>query len=183
MKTLQKPKTPKYKLIKGILSVAFLAGLISLVFEIDIYQNTFISLPLLLSIWVSIGILTTVLLVIFFPRFKIGRMGRSAWILIIPFIYNTVALGGIFVYILMALNFYNAAKGVTLQKLAIIKYGSISGTHSCRQGYAHVIYKGHEKEVVFPCGTETERYKFVQLTIQKRLLGFDIITAKELLLK
>jgi hypothetical protein len=73
-------------------------------------------------------------------------------------------------------------KSITAVTLPIVSYGHLAKSRrSCGEPYVHVIYRDQEKELVFPCGTEIEKYSSVYVELGKGLFGFDVITDKTLL--
>ena len=81
----------------------------------------------------------------------------------------------------MATNYY-FRKDTQLEiiKTKISRTGHLAkGNYGCANSYADIIVKDCDKELIFPCGFEIAEYKFVNLTITKGILGFDIIMGKE----
>jgi len=63
----------------------------------------------------------------------------------------------------------------------IVSYGHLATSRrSCGAPYANVIYENTEKELVFSCGTEIEKFSSVYIEVQKGLWGFNVITNKTL---
>ncbi len=84
------------------------------------------------------------------------------------------------VYVFMATNYYFGKnnKIETLQT-EILKTGHLAkGKGGCGLPYADVIIKKSDKQLIFPCDFEIEQYKYVDLTLQEGLLGFDVIIAQ-----
>jgi hypothetical protein len=96
-------------------------------------------------------------------------------------VYNILTWGGIILYFFMALNFYCADPNPTSLSLIINDNGTLAKGHSgCAEPYVIVKYDNFEKQIVLPCGTSTDGFKAIDLTLRKGLFGFDIIERKTL---
>ena len=73
-------------------------------------------------------------------------------------------------------------KSKTVITLPIVSYGHLAKSkRSCGEPYAHIIYMDKEKELIFVCGTEIEKFSSVYIEVTKGLYGFDVITNKTLI--
>jgi hypothetical protein len=52
---------------------------------------------------------------------------------------------------------------------------------TCGEPYVVINYKGSDKEMIFPCGTEVEKFGLVYIQVEKGFFGYDIITNKTLI--
>ncbi len=97
------------------------------------------------------------------------------------FLFNIVSFGGILVFLFMWLNQNfndNYKRGVNVP---ILSYGHLAKSRrSCGNPYVHIVYQGKEKELIFPCGIEIEKYSIVHLETVNGFFGFDVITSKTL---
>ena len=162
--------------INTLFSISFLGGLLLTVLEINIYRDTFVSPYVPTTIWLITGV-TAVL-----PMRGILTKSYGTTSFFMQMVFCIGSWGGIVVYVFMAANFYITSPLLTSEKLPVTDHGTMAkGSHGCGEPYVDIIYNGVEKQLVFPCGTETEKYKFAQLTIKKGLWGFNVITSKYLL--
>ena len=97
------------------------------------------------------------------------------------YFYNIVSFGGILVFLFMWTNQTFNDKSETVITLPIVSYGHLAKSRrSCGEPYAHIIYKEKEKELIFPCGTEIEKFSSLYIEVAKGLYGFDILTNETL---
>lgn len=77
----------------------------------------------------------------------------------------------------MAANYYLLDKTEPeIIKAKIIKAGYLAkGKNGCGNPYALIYIKRTEKELVFRCDFEINKYKFVSIKLQCGLFGFDRI--------
>jgi len=81
----------------------------------------------------------------------------------------------------MALNFYCTDANPTSLSLIINDKGILAkGRSGCGEPYVIVKHDNFEKQIVLPCGTSTDGFKTIDLTLRKGLFGFDIIERKTL---
>lgn len=70
----------------------------------------------------------------------------------------------------------------TVESVAIVSVGHLAKSgHDCGEPYAQIVFNGKQKELMFPCGKEIEKYSRVYIEITKGLFGFDVITNKTLI--
>ena len=156
------------------LSLLFFSGLILTIFEINIFHKTIIDWKIPTSIWVFTGLLFAP----FMSKHLVNYYNTTG--LFLQLVFNICSFGGILVYIFMATNYYFGKdnKLETFQT-EILKTGHLAkGRNGCGSPYADVFVKKSDKQLIFPCDFEIEQYKYVDLTLQKGLLGFDIIIAQ-----
>ena len=156
------------------LSIFFFSGLILTIFEINIFHKTIVDWKIPTSIWFFGGLLFAP----FMSKHLVNYYNTTG--LFLQSVFNICSFGGILVYVFMATNYY---LGVDNQsetiRTEILKTGHLAkGRNGCGNPYADVKIKNSDKELIFPCNFEIERYKYVDLILKKGLLGFDIILAQ-----
>ena len=171
-----KPKIPHFKLINGILATLFICSLLLTIWEINIYQKTFIPLKVPLLIWLLTGLAFT-------PFFKrILTIYFMTPYVFLQIVYNIVTWGGLFVSAFMLTNYYLSDKQVIVVNEKIFSTGHLArgSRGTCEQPYIIINYNGQEKQLVYYCGTQVELFKSVDLTISKGFLGYDIAKSSDL---
>jgi hypothetical protein len=178
-----KAKYPHYNIKSNLyVGVPFLGGALLTIWEINIYRVTFISVYILLSIWVLTGVLITPVFKKTFNIYCFNPYTPERTSIFFHLLFNIISFGGIVVFLFMWTNqtFNDPIKVV--RNLPVVSSGHLAKSrHSCGDPYVHVIYKNTEKELVFPCGTEIENYSSVYIEITKGLFGFDVITNQTLI--
>lgn len=170
----QQSKKIKFKKLNYInigISILFFSGLILTIFEINIFQKTIIDWKIPTGIWFFTGF-------IFLPftaKYLVNYYETTGFFL--QSVFNICSFGGILVFIFMATNYYFHFDSQTeTYKTKIIRTGHLAkGRSSCAPPYAEVVIKHLDKQLIFPCDFEIERYKYINLTVQKGIWGFDII--------
>ncbi|KAA5533551.1 hypothetical protein F0919_13505 [Taibaiella lutea] len=177
-----KAKYPYYNLKSNLfIGVPFLGGLFLTIWEINIYRVTFISVYILLSIWVLTGVLITPLFRKTFNIYCFNPYTPERSPLFFHFLFNIVSFGGIVIFLFMWTNQTLNDHIKIVKELPVVSSGHLAKSrHSCGDPYVNVIYKNQEKQLVFPCGTEIENYNNVYVEITKGLFGFDVITNQTL---
>ena len=172
-----KAKYPYYNLKSNLLGSLFLCGLILTIWEIYIFRVTFISVYIPLSVWVLTGFFMTPILKKIFNIYCFNPYTPERSPLFFHYLYNIVTFGGILVFLFMWTNQTFNDKSRNVITLPIVSYGYLAKSRrSCGEPYAHIIYKDKEKELVFPCGTEIEKFSSVYIEVSKGLYSFDVIT-------
>ena len=175
-KTLVKERVSKgNKKQDTLITVLFFLGLILLKWEIFIYRRTIIELKIPLLIWLIPGIFLTPLLYDKFNKID-GR--RAHWIL--HYVAHTCTTGAFLLFGFMATNYYFADNQTIDKRFEILKKGSLAdskGNRDKRKPYVEIDYNGFEKQIVFkyPDTEKIDSAKYVNLTVKKGLLGFDIL--------
>ncbi len=175
-------KYPNYTLKCNLLGGMFLVGLILTIWEINIYRVTLISPNLLLAIWISTGLIATPLMKKTFNIYCFNPVSPGRTPIFFHILSNTVSFGGVLIFLFMWTNqnFTNHIKNIITAN--VILYGRLAKSkNSCGEPYVHISYKNKEKELVFPCGTEIEKYSRVYIEVERGILGFDVITNKTLI--
>ena len=162
--------------IDTILFGLFIGSIALTVWEINIYQKTFIPLSVPLTMWVLPGLLITP----FFKRILTIHLKASVFL---QLFYNIVTWGGLVTFAFMWTNhnFPNDARIEINEKIISVGHFPKGGRgNHCEQPYIVINYKGQDKQLVYYCGVAVENFNSVDLTISKGLFGFEIITKSEL---
>ncbi len=176
-----KAKYPYYGLKSNLLGGLFLIGIILTVWEIYIYRVTFISVYIPLSIWVLTGLIMTPIFKTTFNIYCFNPYTPGQTSMFFHYLYNIVSFGGIVVFLFIWTNQTFNDKTKTVLTLPIISYGHLAKSRrGCGQPYAHIVYKNKEKELIFPCETEIEKFSSVYIEVSRGLFDFEIITNKTL---
>ncbi len=161
----------KMRWIDYILSFLFFCGLILNVFTITIFRKTVIDWEVPTGIWLGFGLMSMLCLRKYSAKYY--HIRNILWELFI----TIGSFGGFFTYGFMATNYYFLDKNeIETIKTTIIKTGHFAeGQSGCGNAHAHVNIKGKEKQLVFPCGFEIVKYKFITVKLQRGFLGYDRI--------
>ncbi|MDB5147168.1 MAG: hypothetical protein JWQ57_1188 [Mucilaginibacter sp.] len=156
-------------------TIAFFTGIILTYFEIDLYRSTFVDFFIPFFILILSGLSITPFLFKILPKYlKIDSLFQQL-------VFNILTWGGIVLYLFMALNFYCAAPNRTSLLLIINDKGTLAkGRSGCGEPYVIVKHDNFEKQIILPCGTSTDGFKAIDLTLRKGFFGFDIIEHKTL---
>lgn len=167
---------PNFTIINVILFGLFIGSISLTVWEINIYEKTFVPFNIPFAVWILTGLIVTPFLK------KILTIYLKAPVFL-KLVYNIVTWGGItkFAFMWTNYNFPNKTKMEINEK--IISKGHFpkggKGSH-CEQPYIIINYKGQDKQLVYYCGIDVEHFNSVDLTIYRGFFGFDIITKSEL---
>jgi hypothetical protein len=177
-----KAKYPYYNLKSNLLGLLFLVGLILTIWEIYIYRVTFISVYVPLCIWILTGLLMTPIFRKTFNIYCFNPYTPERTPMFFHYFYNIVSFGGVLMFLFLWANQTFNDKSKRVITVPIVSYGHLAQSRrGCGAPYAHIIYKEKEKELIFPCGTEVEKYSSVYVETAKGLFGFDVITNKTLI--
>ena len=162
--------------VNTLLTVLFIGSLYLMGSEFHIYRKTLINWAIPTGIWFGTGLILTP----FTSNFLEKHYSTNGFFF--QLVFNVVTWGGLIIYSLMATNYYCPNDNSTQITSEIIKTGHLTEGRGgdCSEPYCEVIINSKEKQLVFPCGVEIENYKYVDVTIKRGLLGFDIITDKKL---
>ena len=117
----------------------------------------------------------------FLLRKRINYYVNAEYGLFLQAFHGTILLGGTFMFLFMALNYY-LPLGKTIQyDLKVIKTGTMSSRRGCGSPYAIVDYHGFHKQLVFPCNTYLEGTNTIRVELQKGLFGFLIVKDSKLI--
>lgn len=79
----------------------------------------------------------------------------------------------------MIINYHHPKSAETRIKVQVLNSGHLAkGKSGCATPYVDVNIKGLNKELIFPCDFESEKYKFVNVTIKEGFFGIEILTDK-----
>ena len=165
----------KVNLKNTSLTVLLFSGLILQIFAIKIYGNTIISWKILMSTWLLVGIISR--------QFTSSLLNKyyETTNYFLQLFFNSCTFGGIFVFCLLASNFYLHTETIETKRVEIIETGHSSKWRgSCGKPYAVFKFDNTEKQVVFSCETEIEKYKFINLTSKEGFFGYHIIINTQL---
>lgn len=176
-----KSKYPHYNLKSNLLGALFLIGIALTIWEINIYEATFISFYIPLNIWLLTGIVITPLFKKTFNIYCFNHYRPGNTHLLFHYFFNIVSFGGIAVFLFMWTNQAFSDQLKRQLSLPIISHGQLAtSSYSCGNPYVHIMYDEEEKELIFSCGTPVEKYKRVEINVAKGLWGFDVIKEKAL---
>jgi hypothetical protein len=176
-----KDRYPYYVLKSSLLSGLFLLGMILTIWEIQIYEVTIIPLFIPLSIWLLTGLIITPFFKKTFNIYCFNPYSPGKTPVALHIVSNVASFGGILLFLFMWTNQYFANPEKSTVTAGIIQYGHFAKTaNGCGNPWVHIIYLRREKELVFPCGTDVEKYNSVYLEVKKGFFGFDVITNKTL---
>lgn len=151
-----------------VLSIGYIALML---WEVDIFRETFISFLVPLAIFVVGGLALFFLLRTKIPYYKKRQQAFGTFWLAI---HGTILMGGILMFLFMALNFYFPGEKTETLNLKVVKSGKFGGKRGGKP-YLIVDYHGFEKQLVFPRGANTENNGSVNVSLAKGLFGFSIV--------
>ena len=167
---------------KGLLSFIFIVSILLLIWEIRLYRLSFIPLTLLLSIWIGVGLIAT-----FFGFKNYQRVFPNYnrfYLFFGACLTYVLTYGSIVCSAIVLSNYYFPDSISRTEVFEILEKSSLTGSkgnRSRRKLSLTIDYHGFQKELIFPHKNyfEKEVYKEVELTIQRGLLGFDIIIDRD----
>jgi hypothetical protein len=162
-----------FKFINGILAGLFIGSLTLTIWEVDVYEKTFIPLKIPLLVWIITGVVFTPFLR---KKLSIYLMTTN---LFLQMFYNIVTFGGLVISGFMLANFYFANKAETVINENIVSIGHLNSRSNCGRPFIIIDYNGQKKQLVYYCDMKVELYKTVDLTISQGLFGFDIVRNSE----
>lgn len=160
--------------------IAFMIGLILIIWEISIYRKTIIPIWIPLAIIGVIGLITAYF---DYKNYSSAYTGRGKMFFVIC--QNTVAWGFSICSIFMLSNYYLANSATQIRTFNIESKSSMSGGRyhwDERKPLIRINYDGQEKELVFSNKyfNNLEKYQKVSLVTQNGLYGFDILIEQQL---
>ena len=167
---------PHFKIVNTILVTLLIISLLLTFWEINIYQKTFIPFKIPFLIWVLTGLILTPFMT------RILTIYFTTPFLPLQIVYNIVTWGGLTVTIFMLANYYFAEKTTVVITEKIISTGHLArGLRGhCEKPFIIINYDGQEKQLIYYCDTQVEKYSSVVLTIASGFCGYDIITNSDL---
>lgn len=176
---LKKVENKADKRINALFSFLLIAGVVLLIFEVEIYRDTLIPALIPGGILLVVGISSFFLLRRYMARHNVGQFIFSRVFVCL------VGFGGIAAYGFMALNCYAPVDDPT----EVVDVG-ITGTGRqtqargrCASPYAIAVVKGYEKQFICVCDARLNEYDGVRVQLKRGLFGFDNITSWWLLRK
>lgn len=162
--------------------IVFFVGLILIIWEISIFRKTVVPISLLLLVVIGIGSLTTFL---DFKNYK-GTYDLKGWKLyFFAFMQNTLSWGFIACSLLILSNYHFSTDEIIERNYEIVERSSMPGSkgnRSKRKPLVLINYEGEMKEFVFSHRhyKELNDYKYVNISIKKGFVFWDIIISQEL---
>lgn len=158
------------------MSIATLIALVAIIWEMTIYRKTLIHFIIPFSIFLVGG---TTLFWLLKGRIRFySEIERS---LFVKLLHGVLVFGGVLMFIFMALNYYLVSDQVLTPQLKVEEKGQLAkGRNGCGNPYVLVNYKGFEKQLILPCGTDLRNVERVKLELQEGLFGFMIVRSEEL---
>lgn len=174
---LDNPVQPKKKLrlYSAYSFIVFVSGLFLSVLSIAYYNKTFIDFSVIAVTFLVTGLGSWILH---------QSLTRKADVKISETLAIGLAYGFISCFLLLYINLQSSDTNSRHENYDIIDHGTLaSGRYSdCRQPYVRFERKGEIKKMTFSCDDHelVESAEKIDLTIQKGLLGFDIVINKRL---
>ena len=163
-------KYQKKKIIYWVFFASFFVGLITTAWAAFLFENTVVNWKLPIIIFLLTGFLFTPITSLALTKYcKVDNI-------ILKVFFNLVSFGGILVGFLMVINYYFSYGKERSYKSEIINRGYSKSRGMRSVLYADVKINDIEKRLKFPHNIELKKYKFVEVDVQKGLLGFYIIT-------
>jgi hypothetical protein len=164
---------------KIFFTILFFIGLASTIFEIHVYQKTFIPIYIPVSLYIISGVLSTP----FFLNTLRQTLDGSG--LLWQYVFNTISWGDVVAALFMAVNFYWGKGDIYSVTLPILhSEHSYSNRNGCYILNIKVEYEEVQRDLVFSCDTSNlKNLDIVILTLDKGLLGYDVIKNQKFLKK
>ncbi|WP_343747601.1 tetratricopeptide repeat protein [Fluviicola sp.] len=173
-----KPKRKPNRKKQTGLSIGLIGFLLLLIWEVDLYRETFISLWTALVIYIGGGSIAFFLLRNRMRNYKRRVETYGIWWTTLAGIFFS---GGVVLTLVMTLNYY-----IPLEKkpetifLKVIKTGRFGGRGS-KDPYVIVDYNGFEKQLVFDYSTDVINSKLVKVSLRKGIFGFRTVRSASLI--
>jgi hypothetical protein len=166
------------KIVYGIM---LFLGISILIWENEIYRQTFIDWKIPLSILIVSGILA---FTIDFKNFKKTYNYKIKEAYFYSIFYYFIGFGSIICSSFMLINYYLSDTKIENHSCVIVERSEISGGKGARKSQPTFIinYKGKNKELVFNSRYvwKQQFYNEVEITTQKGYFGFDVIIEQKL---
>lgn len=173
-----KPKRKRNRKKQTGLSIGLIGFLLLLIWEVDLYRETFISLWTALVIYIGGGSIAFFLLRNRMRNYKRRVETYGIWWTTLAGIFFS---GGIVLTLVLTLNYY-----IPLEKkpetifLKVIKTGLLSSRRGSGSPYVIVDYNGFEKQLVFDYSTDVINSKLVKVSLRKGIFGFRTVKSANL---
>jgi hypothetical protein len=157
--------------------ILFLGCALLLYLEINIYYITLIEWYIPTFLWLVSGLILTICTLNYFIEYKDFWANISVWIC------NIVAFGGVMVFLFLGTNrYFSQSSKERVLKTMILSTGNLAtGVDGRGTPYATVKIGNLEKQLLFAFDTEPSEHKWVELTIKKGILGFDLVLVQRLI--
>lgn len=157
-------------------------GLFFMIWEISIYRKTIIPIRLLIILIFSVGSLATIL---DFKNIKNTYDLNGSILYFLAFAQNILSWGFLACSILVLSNYYFSEGEIKEKTYKIVERSSMpgyKGSRSKRTPLVRINYEGKMKSLVFPKKYygRLDDFKYVDVSIQKGFLFWDIIINQEL---
>ncbi len=177
-----KSKYPNYNLKSNLIGSLFLVGIALTVWEINIYRETFISVYIPLSIWVLTGLIITPFFKKTFNIYCFNPYTPGQTSIFWHLVFNIVSFGGMCMFLFMWTNQSFCDQTKKIDTLQFSSTGHLAKSRrSCGNPYAYITYQGVEKQLVFDCGVEIEKFNQVYIEVQNGFWGYKFISNKTLI--
>jgi len=173
MQSLKIYKKPVNHALAAFLFFVTCIGLVLTAFAVNLYELTFVPLSVCLLIYlVPTLIITPLLLRLIFRQ----RPKYVVWKCFVITLSNIIGIGGVLLYVFMAVNFYDVdASRQFTQKLSIVSTG-FRKYSSDKIPYANVRYHNQLKGFEFPTGgPPLADFNFLQMQINHGYFDFDVV--------
>ncbi len=164
-----------------VIFVLFWVGLILTFFAMDLYDSICMPLSLAILLWILPGFIITPFLYNAVPSQKLKGAGKF----IVLLISDVIAFGGIVLYVVLAIDYYNAKDVPLTVKSFPVKEYSYNKPRGSRvkTPLATISYQEHLKTLSFTRNTmeDTLNYRHVELKTVPGALGYDVIRSERLM--
>ena len=142
-----------YSLKSNLLAGFFFLGLILIIWEIQIYEMTFIPLVVPLSIWMGTGLIITPFFKKTFNIYCFNPNSPGKTPIALHLFSNIVSFGGILVFLFMWSNQFFTDHKKRVIRAGIIEYGHFAKTSkSCGYPWFILFIQGRKKNSFSPAG-------------------------------
>ncbi len=166
---------------KIVYVIMFFLGISILIWEVEIYRQTFIDWKIPLSILIISGFLA---FTIDFKNFKKTYNYKIKEAYFYSIFYYFIGFGSIICSTFLLINFYLSDPKIEKHSCVIVESSEISGGKGARKSQPTFIinYKGKNKELVFNSRYlwKKQFYSEVEIISQKGYFGFDVIIEQKL---
>ena len=166
---------------KIVYVIMFFLGISILIWEVEIYRQTFIDWKIPLIILIISGFLA---FTIDFKNFKKTYNYKIKEAYFYSIFYYFIGFGSIICSTFLLINFYLSDPKIEKHSCVIVESSEISGGKGARKSQPTFIinYKGKNKELVFNSRYlwKKQFYSEVEIISQKGYFGFDVIIEQKL---
>jgi hypothetical protein len=168
------PKKKKSQLMMGL--ITFLS-LILIIWEMSLFRKTFISVYIPFLLFIVGG-----LVCFFFVRKKMDLYTQSQSNIFKQALHGMVLFGGPLMFLFMGINYYIPNSKSSSIQLKVLETGNLArGRRGCGNPYVVVMYKGFEKQLIFPCNTQMTNNDSISVSLRKGAFGFLVIDKMKLI--